>query len=74
MDLINAYVKASDSTDRQSPVWHFDYNQYDEIIYDYQALGKRIMELLTDYDSLQQRKRRSLPFMIQVSKRRGTER
>lgn len=73
MELINAYVEASDGgAGDENAVWHHDYNQYDEIVYDYQALGKKIVELLSTHSSLQLWKRRSLPPSYQVrEKRRG---
>ena len=74
MDLINAYVEASDGgEEEENTVWHHDYNQYDEIVYDYQALGKKIVELLSEHSSLQQRKRRSLPPSMQVGLERRRE-
>ena len=67
MELINAYVEASDGGEgEENAVWHHDYNQYDQIVYDYQALGRKIVELLSEHCSLQQRKRRSLPQSVQV--------
>ena len=74
MELINAYVEASDGGDgEENAVWHHDYNHYDEIVYDYQALGRKIVELLSEYSRLQQRKRRSLPQSIQVGLERWTD-
>ena len=74
MELINAYVEASDGGEgEENAVWHHDYNQYDQIVYDYQALGRKIVELLSEHSSLQQRKRRSLPQSVQVRLGRRTE-
>ena len=74
MELINAYVEASDGGEgEENAVWHHDYNHYDEIVYDYQALGRKIVELLSEYSRLQQRKRRSLPQSVQVGLGRRTE-